>query len=128
MKKEKKNEKGDTKALEPLPIVRALFLALLKKYPGSSGYFMNKKIKDIFNETVVLRSGTVYNELRKMEKMGLVRSLLEEKKRKVRKYSLTEKGEKELSRLKKMIKTRVEEILVPLIEFMDNNGVKIDYE
>ena len=65
--------------LEPLPIVRALLLALLQANPGSSGYDLMKLVRHSTHETVELKSGTVYPELNKTSELAKTQILYRER-------------------------------------------------
>jgi DNA-binding PadR family transcriptional regulator len=104
--------------LEPVPLVRALLLALIRKTPGVSGYDLMKAVSEFTKGAIELSSGTVYTELRRLEKNNKLSSSRETTGRKRRVYSLTKQGEKELLHLIDQIKKRVEIVLNPLMEFV----------
>ena len=108
--------------LEPLPMVRALLLALLRANPGSSGYDLMKLVRHSTHEVVELKSGTVYPELKRLERDGLVTSKQEGERRKRRSYQLTEMGTKELKQLLHQIQFRIKNILQPLIRIIENSS------
>ncbi|MHA1115211.1 MAG: PadR family transcriptional regulator [Candidatus Heimdallarchaeum aukensis] len=103
------------KTIESLPITRTLILICLQKKPNSSGYSLIKSIRSLTNDLVKLKSGTLYPELRKLEKEGLVISVLTEDKRKTRLYQITEEGKKKLEELINLIELRISNILQPII-------------
>ncbi len=107
--------------LEPIPIVRALFLLLIKKYPKSTGYDLMNYVEKITNGKIKLQTGTVYGELRRLEKSKLLVSNLSTKGRKKRCYEITDEGLKELDSLIRAIKFRIKNLLEPLVEFYDKN-------
>ena len=104
--------------LEPVPLVRALLLAHIRKSPEISGYNLMKAIAEFTNGAIELSSGTVYTELRRLEKSNKLSSSRETTGRKRRVYSLTEQGEIELLDLVNQIKKRIEIVLNPLVEFV----------
>jgi DNA-binding PadR family transcriptional regulator len=106
--------------LEPVPLVRVLLLALLHKYPESSGYDMMKTITEFTNNALELSSGTIYSELRRLEQQGLLESKRESTGRRRRAYLVTQKGTEELKNLKNQIKTRMAVLLGPLVDFVEN--------
>lgn len=113
-------EIANSEDLEPVPVVRVLLLALIRKSPESSGYDLMKAISDFTNGTTNLSSGTVYTELRRLEKNDSVTSFRETTGRRRRSYSITKLGEKELLQLVAQIEKRVEIVLNPLIKFVSN--------
>jgi len=104
--------------LEPVPVVRVLLLALIRKSPESSGYDLIKAISDFTNGTINLSSGTVYTTLRRLEKTGSVKSSREITGRRRRAYTITKQGESNLLQLVTQIEKRVEILLNPLIKFV----------
>ncbi len=110
---------SSTNPLEPLPIVRALLLALLQANPGSSGYDLMKLVRQSTHDTVELKSGTVYPELKRLERDGLVTSIQEGERRKRRSYQLTAKGREELKQLLHQVQFRIRNILQPLINIIE---------
>ena len=61
-----KNDKSSKNLIEPLPMVRVLLLHMIEQNPKISGYSLINKISEFSNSKVELRTGTVYNELRKL--------------------------------------------------------------
>lgn len=114
--KEKKNQIS----LEPLPVTKILFLALLKKYPNSSGYDLMQKVKKFSDNLIEIQSGSIYPTLRDLEKLNLVTSeqQLEGRKRKL--YTLTKSGKRELTVLGKLLRTRMRLLMSPLLELIEN--------
>ena len=106
--------------LEPVPVVRVLLLALIRKSPESSGYDLMKAISDFTSGTINLSSGTVYSTLRRLEKTGSVNSSREITGRRRRAYKITEQGERNLLQLVTQIEKRVEVLLNPLIKFVSD--------
>lgn len=121
-RKPRASKEGSTKSyrpMEPLPIVRALFLVFIRRHPNSTGYDLMGLISDSTNGRVELKSGTVYSELRRLEGLGFVKSEQEEIGRKRRTYLITKPGIKELGQLAKQMKMRVETIITPLLKLID---------
>jgi len=106
--------------LEPLPIVRVLFLGFIKRHPHTTGYDLMKLISEFTDGRVDLKSGTTYSELRRLESQKLVESTQEKEGRKRRSYTITSSGESELSQLSNQMKIRVESILKPLLSLIDS--------
>ena len=105
--------------LEPLPIVRMLFLVFIKQQPHVTGYDLMGSISDFTGGRVELKSGTVYSELRRLESQGLVESTQEEEGRKRRSYVITSSGKRELTQLAEQMKMRVDSILKPLLSLIE---------
>lgn len=105
--------------LEPLPIVRVLFLGFIKRHPRTTGYDLMRLISEFTKGLVELKSGTTYSELRRLESQKLVESTQEKEGRKRRSYTITSSGEKELSHLLNQMKVRVESILNPLLSMIE---------
>ncbi|MHA1867019.1 MAG: PadR family transcriptional regulator [Candidatus Heimdallarchaeaceae archaeon] len=126
--KEKYTEKDENnsllskfKTIESLPITRTLILICLQKQPNSSGYSLIKSIRNLTNDLVKLKSGTLYPELRKLENEGLVISVLTEDKRKTRLYQITDEGKKKLDELINLIELRINNVLQPIINEYKKN-------
>lgn len=110
-----RNDKSSRNLIEPLPMVRVLLLHMIEKNPKVSGYSLINLISEFSNNMVELRTGTVYNELRKLEKNGYLISTQEETSRKIREYTITETGSKELAYLMSIVKKKIDDILQPLL-------------
>ncbi len=108
----------DVNLLEPIPLVRLLLLVFIKKRPESSGYDLMNTIDEFSNGLVTLKSGTVYSELRRMEKEGLLKSTREQIGRKRRLYQITADGISELEELSSQVSLRVNKILRPLLDLL----------
>ncbi|TXT54090.1 MAG: hypothetical protein BAJATHORv1_90039 [Candidatus Thorarchaeota archaeon] len=104
--------------LEPVPLVRVLFLAFISKYPDTAGYDLIKLTNDFTEGRVEISSGTVYTELRRLEKMGYVIPGKAKGSRRRKSYEITEEGRRELANLVKQIELRVETVLKPLVKFV----------
>ena len=109
----------DYKPLEPLPIVRALFLVFIQRHPKSTGYDLMGLISDSTKGLIELKSGTVYSELRRLEGLGFVKSAQEESGRRRRSYVITKSGIDELSQIAKQMQMRVDYIINPLLDMMN---------
>lgn len=110
------NEKIKENILEPLPIMHALFLSFINQYPALTGYELIKTMARRSNQHVILKSGSVYSVLRKLEELKFVESEQEQEGRRKRKYSLTGTGKEELTRLRKLIRLRTKYILDLIIQ------------
>ena len=124
-KEEKLNNKeiipfDKKKILSPIPIIRALFLALILKNPGITGYEIIQIVPEVIKSPLNVKTGTVYTELRNLEKLGFVESSQMEKGRKRRQYKLTSSGLEEMRSINLQIKTRIKLLLEPLIDFIDS--------
>ena len=75
----KEDSKKSYRPMEPLPIVRALFLVFIRRHTNSTGYDLMGLISESTNGLVELKSGTVYSELRRLEGLGFVKSEQEER-------------------------------------------------
>ena len=106
--------------LRPLPIIRALFLSLITRNPRITGYKIQKIVPEAINASMEVKTGTVYTELRKLEKLGLVKSTQASGGRRRRQYEITAKGLVELKELNTQIKTRIHSLLEPLLELIDS--------
>ncbi|MHA1227374.1 MAG: PadR family transcriptional regulator [Candidatus Hodarchaeales archaeon] len=122
------NENGlhHKRILSSLPLVRALFLVLISRNPDVTGYQIIRLVPNITNNQIVLKTGTVYTELRRLEKIGLVRSTQSSSGRRQRHYQITEKGIKELRRLRVQIERRINLLLNPMISLIDNTLLNIE--
>jgi DNA-binding PadR family transcriptional regulator len=115
--------KSNQLSLEPLPVTKILFLSLLKKYPQSSGYDLMNKVTEFSHNRLSIQSGTIYPALRELEKLNLVSSeLVSPGRRKRRIYTLTSEGELELSFLAKIIRKRMDLLMRPLLELLEDSS------
>ena len=113
--------KSNKLSLEPLPVTKILFLSLLKKYPRSSGYDLMNKVTEFSDNRLTIQSGSIYPALRELEKLNLVSSeLVSPGRRKRRIYTLTPEGEHELSFLAKIIRKRMNLLMRPLLELLED--------
>ena len=109
------NERSSKNLIEPLPMVRVLLLHMIEMNPKVSGYSLISLISEFSNKMVELRTGTVYNELRKLEKNGFLISTQQETSRKIREYTITKSGSEELNNLMSIVKKKIDGILRPLL-------------
>ncbi len=101
--------------LEPLPIVRIMLLLLVRDEPGSTGYDLIGLIEELTHGHAMIQSGTVYGELRRLEKHGMLTSQREKDGRRRREYQITEQGEQELAMLMAQVRMRTRTVLKPLL-------------
>ena len=73
------------------------------------GYDLIKKIGDISSNTIIIKSGTMYTTLRRMEKGGLIRSIWKESDLgpSKRLYALTPQGKRYLNKMLHNISSRI---------------------
>jgi len=107
--------KYDRSPLEPLPLVRALLLASIWHNPDSTGYDLMGIVSEFTDKRVELKSGTIYAELRALEKEGLAQSVREKTGRRRRSYRVTGEGRENLIQLAEEVRFRTEHILSPLL-------------
>ncbi|MHA1819579.1 MAG: PadR family transcriptional regulator [Promethearchaeota archaeon] len=112
------DKKERTDFFEPVPLMNTLFLAIIQKHPGITGYEIPKHIVEIIKLDIPIKSGSLYTQLRRLEKAKLVSSVQEPKGRRLRRYTITSLGEKELQLNRNRIEFRVEYILKPLIDYL----------
>ncbi len=106
--------------LVPLPVAKILFLTLLKKFPNSTGYDLIAKGEKFAKDKIKIQSGSIYPILREFEELKLVTSTQQESGRKRRVYVLTDKGNKELVILGKMLRFRMNNLVNPLLDIIEN--------
>ncbi|MHA1794434.1 MAG: PadR family transcriptional regulator [Promethearchaeota archaeon] len=106
---------------EQIPLSTTLFLCIIKREPGITGYEIIKIIPQIIKSEVTIKSGTLYTQLRKLEANGLVTSIREQNGRQQRRYTITTRGEKELNNNKKKIQNRIDNILKPLLGYIEES-------
>ena len=104
----------------PVPLVRALFLTLIMKKPKITGYDILHLTPETINASIEMKTGTVYTELRRLEKFGFVKSIQSQEGRKIRHYEITSSGVEELKALKTQIRNRIKYLIDPLLELMDS--------
>lgn len=108
--------------IEPLPLVGTLLLAMIHQYPKSTGYQLIKLIAEFTNNTITLRTGTAYPELRRMEDKNLVESCLLKDKRQKRQYLITDLGRHELHRRIGIAILKVKRVILPLISLVESDS------
>ncbi len=109
------------KSLAPIPLVRALLLTLILANPSSTGYDLMKQITEFTEGRVTLKTGTAYSELRRLERLGFVRTSQETGGRQKRAYKITAAGKRELRTLLQQIEFRINKVLLPLVDFAKSN-------
>jgi len=105
---------------DPVPLTRAIFLALICKTPSITGYELMNLVPKELNNRISFKSGTLYSELRRLETMGLVSSEQSTTGRKQRKYKISTTGKDTLKKISIQIKDRIEYILNPIINIIDS--------
>ena len=82
----------DTKKLENkyLPMTEAAYYVLISLNKPRHGYGLMQHVIDITNERIKIGAGTMYGNLSRMEKEGLINSVAEEERKKI--YEISEKG------------------------------------
>ena len=123
-KQEKQTSNNSTESIkshhDPVPLTRAIFLALICKTPSITGYELMNLVPKIMNNRISFKSGTLYSELRRLENMGLVSSEQSSTGRKQRKYKISPTGKDVLKNISQQIKDRIQFILNPLISIIDS--------
>ena len=123
-KQEKQTLNNSTESIkshhDPVPLTRAIFLALICKTPGITGYELMNLVPKELNNRIRFKSGTLYSELRRLENMGLVSSEQSSTGRKQRKYQITQTGKDALKKISKQVRDRIQFILNPLISIIDS--------
>jgi len=98
----------DTKKLQKkyLPLTEAAFYVLISLNKPRHGYGIMQHVNDITRGRINIGAGTMYGNLSRMEKEGLITPVAEEDRKKI--YELSEKGkiilEIEFSRLEELLK------------------------
>ena len=78
--------------------IQTIILKLLNDNEKMYGYEISKKVREITNGEIILKEGTLYPALHKLEVEGLLETYTEVFENRVRKYySLNIKGKKEAS-------------------------------
>ncbi len=114
------NSNESIRSHDPVPLTRAIFLALICKTPTITGYELMNLVPKIMNNRIRFKSGTLYSELRRLENMGFVSSEQSSTGRKQRKYKITQTGKDTLKKISIQVKDRIEFILNPLISIIDS--------
>ncbi|MBN2156774.1 MAG: PadR family transcriptional regulator [Candidatus Lokiarchaeota archaeon] len=108
-----------TDPLSPLPLTRVIILTLISRFPHITGYtLMKKKVPENLHPDISLKTGTVYSELRRLERSGKLMSEQDKSGRKERYYTITNAGQKELAQLSKQIQNRRNFVLNPLLKII----------
>lgn len=98
----------DTEKLQNkyLPLTEAAYYVLISLNKPRHGYGIMQHVKKITNGRIKIGAGTMYGNLSRMEKEGLIISIAEEDRKKI--YEISEKGkiilEMELVRLEELIR------------------------
>ena len=78
--------------------IQTIILKLLEDNQKMYGYEISQKVKEITNGDIILKEGTLYPALHKLEADGLLETYTEVYENRVRKYyTLTQKGKHEVS-------------------------------
>ena len=121
MEKDTSNNSNESiRSQDPVPLTRAIFLALICKTPGITGYELMNLVPKELNNRIRFKSGTLYSELRRLENMGLVSSEQSSTGRKQRKYKISPTGKDTLKKISIQVKDRIEFILNPLINIINS--------
>ena len=107
-------------SLEPLPMTKILFLALLNKNPKSSGYDLRQQVMELTDNHYNMQSGSIYPTLHELEKGGLLSSIQQTTGRKPRLYTITAQGKSELVNMARFMRFRWEIILSPLLDLIEH--------
>lgn len=98
----------DTKKLQKkyLPLTEAAYYVLISLNKPRHGYGIMQHVNEITNGRINIGAGTMYGNLSRMEKEGLITPVTEEDRKKI--YEISEKGkiilELEFSRLEELLK------------------------
>ena len=88
-----------------LPLTEAAYYVLISLNKPRHGYGIMQHVNDITNSRIKIGAGTMYGNLSRMEKEGLINSVAEEDRKKI--YRLSEKGKKvielEIKRLEELL-------------------------
>ncbi|MDO8870177.1 MAG: PadR family transcriptional regulator [Methanobacteriaceae archaeon] len=97
----------DTKILQKkyLPLTEAAYYVLISLNKPRHGYGIMQHVNEITNGRINIGAGTMYGNLSRMEKEGLIIPVAEESRKKV--YELSEKGKT----VQKLELERLEELL-----------------
>lgn len=94
------------------PMSETAFYILYCLQTPQHGYAIEKQVKQLTHDEVIISPGTMYGTLSKMEKDGLIVFLKEENKRKI--YQMTDLGQKilqnEIKRIKRLYKNSIGEV------------------
>ena len=97
----------DTKKLQNkyLPLTEAAYYVIISLNKPRHGYGIMKYVEELTNGRIRIGAGTMYGNLSRMEKEGLITSIAEKDRKKI--YELSEKGKIVL----KLEIARLEELL-----------------
>ncbi len=88
-----------------LPLTEAAYYVLISLNEPRHGYGIMQYVEKLTNDRIKIGAGTMYGNLSRMEKEGLITSVAEEDRKKI--YELSEKGKivlgLELERLKELL-------------------------
>lgn len=88
-----------------LPLTEAAYYVLISLNKPRHGYGIMQHVTEITNGRIKIGAGTMYGNLSRMEKEGLINSVVEEERKKI--YEISEKGkiiiELELERLEELL-------------------------
>jgi len=97
----------DTKKLQKkyLPLTEAAYYVLISLNTPRHGYRIMQHVEKLTNGRINIGAGTMYGNLSRMEKEGLINSVTEEGRKKI--YEISDKGkiilELEIRRLKELL-------------------------
>ncbi len=114
-----------TDLLTPLPMTRIIVLTLIVKYPNITGYDLIKMVPKTLHANLTFKTGTLYSELRRLEKLGKLTSIQSPTGRKQRRYTISASGKQELIQLSLQIQDRLDFIINPLVEVIDSLDLQI---
>jgi DNA-binding PadR family transcriptional regulator len=98
----------ETKKLQNkyLPMTEAAYYVLISLNKPRHGYGIMQHVNEITNERIKIGAGTMYGNLSRMEKEGLITPVAEEERKKI--YEISEKGKiilkLELERLEELLR------------------------
>lgn len=97
----------DTKKLQKkyLPLTEAAYYVLISLNKPRHGYGIMQHVEKMTNGRIKIGAGTMYGNLSRMEKEGIINPVAEENRKKI--YEISEKGKNVL----KLELTRLEELL-----------------
>jgi DNA-binding PadR family transcriptional regulator len=88
-----------------LPLTEAAYYVLISLNKPRHGYRIMQHVEELTNGRIKIGAGTMYGNLSRMEKEGLINSVAEEDRKKI--YELSEKGKivlkLELARLEELL-------------------------
>ena len=116
----KSSRSFQTDLLAPLPMTRIIVLTLIVKFPNTTGYELMQLVPKTLHPNLTFKTGTLYSELRRLEKLGKLTSIQSPTGRKQRRYTISASGKHELIQLSLQIQDRLEFIINPLVEIIDS--------